>query len=189
VQSIRSLPESDDPVLGVLPSKTIIARDNLLIHERDASGDRVDDDDDDIWRPARVLGPNVFKNAAPFLRVCDVHSGLQGSDIFSVKDNMRVHPQDEAALVELACIAVDIKSTDTEEREGAVMRAAIYPEKVCIHYASPLDSWHVIDLWRPSARRQPCCSAATLPQEMPLERSDTNHLYSLTVIIGAVLVR
>lgn len=147
VQSIRSLPESDDPVLGVLPSKTVIARDNLLAHDRPVSGDPVDDDDDDdIWKPARVLGPNVFKNAAPFLRVCDVHSGLQGSDIFSVKDNMRVHPQDEAALVELACIAVDIKSTDTEEREGAVMRAAIYPEKVChalfLHLALSLSCCH-----------------------------------------------
>jgi hypothetical protein len=148
LQAIRSLPETDDAVHNVIPSRTIIARDNLLVQpkkastrarrahvdddtnsEANADEDADDDDEDDTWRTVRVLGTSVYSNAAPFLRIRSAHDDAADNDLFSAKEDMRVHPRDEAKLVDLACIAVDMKSTDEEERDEAVQRAALKSEK------------------------------------------------------------
>jgi hypothetical protein len=126
VQVIRSLPETDDRVNGILPAKTIVARDNLLVRDDDDS----DEADEDPWRQARVLSSNVYKNAAPYLLVSDASDELEGSDVFNIKDKMRMHPVDEAAVTDIACAALDMSTEDSEEREDAVMLATAKPDKV-----------------------------------------------------------
>jgi hypothetical protein len=126
------LPETDDRVNGLLPAKTIVARDNLLVRDEEDA----DDGDEDSWRQARVLSRNVYKNAAPFLRVRDAMDELEGSDVFNIKDNMRMHPVDEAAVSDIACAALDMSTDDTEEREEAVMLATAKPDKVCSAYSN-----------------------------------------------------
>ena len=137
VQAIRSLPEQDDLQQRVLPSRTLIARDNLLAPAH-PSAEHSDDDDDDeaLFKPVRVLGNTVYTNVAPFLRVKAAHEDGEGYDLFSAKEDMRVHPQDEAKLVDLACIALDLKEDDPEEREAAVGRAAVKPDKVRLNFPS-----------------------------------------------------
>jgi hypothetical protein len=94
----------------------------LLSTERDRSDrddsarDREDDEadpEDCPWRSVKLLGPTVYYNAAPFLRISDptdVHES--DFDTFCAKDAMRVHPRDEEALHELACAALDRPSDE-----------------------------------------------------------------------------
>ena len=150
LQAVRSLPETDDPVHGLLPGRAVIARDNLLRPEPPGNPEGQDepqpprdledlaDEPDDSWRPARVLGTTVYRNAASFLRVrppADPSGDGEddfsaAADAYSAKDDMRVRPEDERALAEVACIAVDNEAADAEEREAALMRAAANPQKV-----------------------------------------------------------
>lgn len=110
---------------GLLAAKTIVARDCLLARDDDE-----EDDEDDSWRPARVLGRNVYKNAAPYLRVREPNDELEASEVYHVRDNLRMHPVDEGAVVDISCAALDMNTADAAEREEAVAMACGKPDKV-----------------------------------------------------------
>lgn len=130
MQAIRSLPENDDYMSGPVPSQTIVSRDHLLATEPE-DPDHLDDEDDP-WRAVRVLRKKVYANAAPYLRITDPNEVHESNDeIFSMKDNMRVHPRDEDALSKIACAALDI-ADPVEANEDPIPRAVQDPNKVWI---------------------------------------------------------
>lgn len=102
---------------------------------RDAlrSADQEDQDIDphDPSTYARVLTPQVYNNAAPFLRVMNTldgdHEGNE-DDNFHPRDDMRVHPRDELALDHLAKVALD-RGADTAEDDYVLLATAV-PDKV-----------------------------------------------------------
>lgn len=98
---------------------------------------RIADQDDlefDLKDPsnnARMLTPQVFSNAAPFLRVMNTldgdHEGNE-DDNFHPRDDMRVHPRDELALDHLAKVALD-RGADTADDDYVLLATAV-PDKV-----------------------------------------------------------
>lgn len=125
VQGIKSLPENDDYYAGNVPSQTVVSRDHLLASDTDPELQ----DDDDPWKSVRLLQRKVFANAAPYLRITDpneVHE--RNEEIYSMKDNMRVHPRDEDALARISCAALDIG--DPSHADDPIPQAVAAPHKV-----------------------------------------------------------
>lgn len=135
LQAIRSLPENDDYMSGPVPSQTVVARDHMLVHEPEDPNHQ--EDEDDAWRAVRVLRKKVYANAAPYLRVTDPNEVHESNDeIFSAKDNMRVHPRDEDSLSKIACAALDI-ADPVEAHEDPIPSAIGDPNKVGLFVSVP----------------------------------------------------
>jgi hypothetical protein len=100
----------------------------MLASEQD-DPEHPEDEEEDPWKAVRLLRHKVYANAAPYLRVTDTSEVHESNEeIFSMKDNMRVHPRDEDALCKIACAALDI--TEPLAAEDPIPRAVECPLKV-----------------------------------------------------------
>eukprot|EP00892_Ulva_mutabilis_P012129 jgi/Ulvmu1/9289/UM050_0038.1 len=136
VKAIKSIPEHADDD-NRIPGQTIVARDALRSSEQEDQ----DIDPNDPTTYARVLTPQVYNNAAPFLRVLNTadgdHEGNE-DDNFHPRDDMRVHPRDDLALDHLAKVALD-RDADTADDDYVLLATGV-PDKVIAVDISVFDS-------------------------------------------------